>query len=204
MTSVQLNLFSEKITNYSNITTNIPGLKYIENFISVEEEQLLIEKIDTQNWMLDLKRRVQHYGYKYDYKARKVDYSMYLGKLPIWINTIADKLIHSAYINELPNQAIINEYEQGQGITPHIDCKTCFSDTIISLSLSSACIMDFYSITSDIKQSLLLQPRSLVILQGDARYQWKHGISARKSDQWQNQKLLRKRRVSLTFRKAII
>jgi hypothetical protein len=49
---------------------NISGLQYCPNFITAEEEQALIEIIDQQTWLNDLKRRVQHYGYKYDYKAR--------------------------------------------------------------------------------------------------------------------------------------
>jgi hypothetical protein len=51
---------------------------------------------------------------------------------------------------------------------------------------------------------LLLEPRSLVILQGDARFAWMHGIPARKTDQYQNRTIQRSRRVSLTFRKVIL
>jgi len=28
---------------------------------------------------------VQHYGYRYDYKARTIDHSMRLGELPQWV-----------------------------------------------------------------------------------------------------------------------
>lgn len=38
---------------------------------------------------------------------------------------------------------IINEYEPGQGISPHIDNINLFKDIIVSLSLSSDCIMIF-------------------------------------------------------------
>lgn len=44
------------------------GLTYVENFITNEEERELLEHIDRGQWLFDLKRRVQHYGYKYDYK----------------------------------------------------------------------------------------------------------------------------------------
>ena len=49
-----------------------------------------------------------------------------------------------------------------------------------------------------------LAPRSLVILSGEARYDWLHGIAARKWDEWDGHKYERQRRVSLTFRKVII
>jgi hypothetical protein len=44
------------------------GLMYEENFVSPEEEKELLEHIDRGQWLFDLKRRVQHFGYKYDYK----------------------------------------------------------------------------------------------------------------------------------------
>lgn len=196
----QLSLFSD--TNKNLI--NLPGLQYIENFIDPEEEAILVNIIDKQNWLLDLKRRVQHYGYKYDYKSRKINHSMYLGALPDWINFIIERLIFREILEYPPNQAIVNEYLPGQGITPHIDCRSCFEDTIISLSLNSRCMMDFKSIINEEKHSFLLTPRSLIILKGQARYNWKHGIAARKSDRWNNQKLLRNRRISITFRNVIL
>ena len=51
---------------------DIPGLTYIPDFITPNEEITMIASIDRQPWLNDLKRRVQHYGYKYDYKARTV------------------------------------------------------------------------------------------------------------------------------------
>jgi alkylated DNA repair dioxygenase AlkB len=51
---------------------------------------------------------------------------------------------------------------------------------------------------------VLLEPRSLVVLKGEARYGWMHGIPARKSDDVEGRTLKRSRRVSLTFRKVIL
>ena len=45
-----------------------------------------------------------------------------------------------------------------------------------------------------------LVPRSLVLLYGDARFKWRHGIVKRQSDTWNGQKTKRQRRVSITFR----
>jgi alkylated DNA repair dioxygenase AlkB len=50
---------------------------------------------------------------------------------------------------------------------------------------------------------LLLEPRSLVILRSDARYNWTHRIAARKTDDFQG-RVIERRRVSLTFRKVIL
>ena len=71
---------------------SIVGLKYIRDFIDQKKHDDLLRKIDLEPWLSDLKRRVQHYGYKYDYKSRHVDYTMRLGPLPGWAEEIAEVL----------------------------------------------------------------------------------------------------------------
>lgn len=180
-----------------NEAINIAGLTYISSYISAEYEEKLLKFIDAQEWNLDLKRRTQHYGYKYDYTARSLNTSHYLGDMSYWVDELCSKLHRDGIFIEKPDQVIINEYMPGEGIASHIDCVPCFADTICSLSLASACIMN---LTNDkIKKSIYLEPRSLLVLQDYARYKLKHGITARKSDNG----VKRERRVSLTFRKVI-
>jgi len=183
--------------------TEINGLLYVRNFIDRAEHDDLLSKIDSETWLTDLKRRVQHYGYKYDYKNHEINRSMFIAPLPDWAMKLVRRL-HGIYSKSFPDQIIVNEYEPGQGIENHIDCKTCFQDTIISLSLGSACAMDFIKYGGNEKKTLWLEPRSLIVLKDEARYEWTHGIAKRKSDIWQDQKFLRSRRVSLTFRTVII
>lgn len=178
----------------------IPGLRYLPDYIDEEHAKRLLETIDQQPWLNDLKRRVQHYGYKYDYKSRGLNADSYLGPLPDWLETQAAVLHAKGIFAKKPDQIIINEYHPGQGISPHIDVNF-FDDTIASLSLGSPCVMDFTKV--DQKVSLLLEPRSLLILSGEARYEWQHSIAARKSDAYQGMKIIRSRRVSLTFRNKI-
>lgn len=176
----------------------ISGLTIIPDLISQQTHDALLEIIDQQSWRKDLKRRVQHYGYVYDYKARKITPDLYLGSLPEWLNfsNLAN------WFQQQPNQVIINEYQPGQGISSHIDCVPCFSDTIASISLGSACPIDF-SRNSE-KYSILLEPRTLLVMQDAARYKWQHSIAARKSDMVAGERVQRGRRVSLTFRKVLI
>lgn len=177
--------------------TSIPGLRYIENYLSPEQENLLIKTIDEQQWLSDLKRRVQHYGYKYDYRNANQVY--YLGLIPKWLIPLCDKLVNDG-IKDATNQVIINEYLPGQGISQHVDCIPCFNDVICSLSLGSACSMEFIK---EEKLSVFLDRRSLLILSGEARYNWKHGIAARKYDLDCGVKVMRSRRISITFRTVI-
>ena len=183
----------------------VPGLQYIANYITADEHDLLLAHVDNGFWLDDLKRRVQHYGFKYNYRARRVDMSMRVGELPEWLKNLSKKLHQDKYMPEVADQVIVNEYLPGQGISAHIDCEPCFNDTIVSLSLGSSCVMDFTNkLDRAQKIPVRLAPRSLVILKDEARYGWLHSIAARKWDEWEGNKYDRQRRVSLTFRKVII
>ena len=161
---------------------SIPGLRYVPNFITEEEETKLIKLINEYEWLTDLKRRVQHYGWKYDYKARFINHHMRLGPLPHWAKLLAMRLKQNGLITEFPDQIIVNEYKPGQGIANHVDCEPCFGDTVISLSLASSCAMNFVNLQTKSQQELILEPRSVVCLHGEARYKWSHGIASRLAD----------------------
>ncbi len=107
------------------------------------------------------------------------------------------------YCRNLPDQVIANEYLPGQGISAHIDCVPCFDDTIVSISLLSACEMVFRDVRGPAACGVLLQPRSGVLLRDSGRYGWTHEIPARKSDIVNGVRTDRSRRFSLTFRKVI-
>jgi alkylated DNA repair dioxygenase AlkB len=187
------------------LAKEIVGLELYPNFITEKEEKQLIKVIDNSPWLNDLKRRVQHYGYKYDYRARKIDSSHYLGELPNWCRVIYKKMIDEKIIDFIPDQAIINEYEIGQGISSHIDCEPCFGDTIISLSLNSSCVINFEKyLNSKHKIGILVEPKMLLIMKKESRFNWFHGIPQRKSDKFNNEITKRERRISITFRKVIL
>ncbi|MFL5766102.1 MAG: alpha-ketoglutarate-dependent dioxygenase AlkB [Bacteroidia bacterium] len=183
----------------------VNGLRLIEDFITPEDEKFLLLTIDKQPWLDDLSRKVQHYGYKYDYRARAILENNKVGEIPHWMDCIIDRLISQQVVNFRPDQAIINNYEVGQGIANHIDCEPCFDATIMSLSLGSSVVMEFKDKENPkIIVPILLKPRSLVILKDQARYEFTHGIAQRKSDVFNNTKHERKRRVSMTFRKVVL
>lgn len=184
--------------------TRIPGLRYLPLYLSTTDQARLLETIDHQTWSNELRRRVQHYGYRYDYKKRTVEPSMYLGPLPDWLGKLAACMNRDALTASVPDQVIINEYEPGQGIASHVDCEPCFGDTIISLSLGSPCVMVFTSLRTRADVEMLLEPGSLLILQGEARHRWMHGIPARKADVVNGQPIERGRRVSVTLRTVIL
>lgn len=177
----------------------VKGLVYQDDFLSIEDEKLILSEIDNAVWDTNLKRRVQHYGYIYDYKKKNIDQDFKIGKLPDWLISLEERIRKDFNLENSFDQVIINEYEPGQGISNHIDCIPCFEDIIISVSLLSSCVMQFSKDTE--KHELLLNPRSILLLNGEARYNWKHGIKAVKNDKWLNTIIPRGRRISITFRK---
>lgn len=150
---------------------------------------------------------MQHYGYKYDYKARRIDQSFFIGEISNWMKFLCERLKVQNIIDFVPDQAIINEYIDDQGIAAHIDCEPCFGDTIISISLGGQCIMNFQREVTTKEQDkipLLIPPRTLIIMKEESRFKWYHGIPSRKSDKFNGEVHKRQRRVSITFRKVII
>ena len=71
---------------------------------------------------------------------------------------------------------------------------------VASLSLLSPCVMDFHHAPTGRRERLLLEPRSLLVMAGEARYDWEHGIAPRKRDAWHGLLVPRGRRLSVTFR----
>ena len=179
----------------------VPGLSYVPDFISAIEERQLIRTIDSCTWdSKSLKRRVQQYGWAYDYKFRKVDMNSWLGPLPDWAEHLALRLVSATLLDQLPNQVIVNDYRFNQGISPHIDNPAVFADGIAMLSLNESWEMVFWSHDSDERIPQLLNRRSVAIMKDAARFRWKHGIPGRK---YQSDGARRVRRISLTFRTVI-
>lgn len=204
------NLFENSSTNDEFImqqASKINGLKIYFDYISKDYENELVEMIDKNTWLSDLSRRVQHYGYKYDYKARRIDSSLFLGKIPSWLEVLSKELFNAGVIGFIPDQIIVNEYVDNQGIALHIDCEPCFEDCIVSLSLGGSCVMDFIknkNSQSTTKISLLIPSRTLLVMKDESRYNWYHGIPSRKKDIFNGITYPRARRVSITFRKVIL
>jgi alkylated DNA repair dioxygenase AlkB len=185
------------------LTAAVAGLDHVAAYLNGPDQDELLAVIDGMPWQTDLARRVQHYGYRYDYARRRVQADAYLGPLPDWADRLADQLRADGHAPPQLNQLIVNEYLPGQGIAPHVDCIPCFGDTVVSVSLGSACLMTLSHPAQGTRIDLPLEPGSLLVFRGPARYEWRHGIAARKTDRYDGRTHRRTRRVSLTFRSVL-
>ena len=110
-------------------------------------------------------------------------------------------------------QAIINMYRPGEGISPHVDLLRRFGDGIVGVSLGDGGVAMQFARTNtgedDDEFEVWLPSRSVLVLTGEARYKWTHGIAPRLRDKvevvdagegdgwmWQERGI----RVSVTFR----
>lgn len=206
-------------TSISKFIDDLPsGLIKLDDFVTPEEEEYLLQNIETdilndsvQYVCESLKQRtVLHYGYQFRYGSNDVDYSTPInnGILPNYLESVLNKLMRTDKFVLRPDQITINKYNPGDGIPPHTDNITAFEEPLATLSLGSSIVMEMKS-PDGLKASILLKPRSLLIFTGDSRYLWTHGITPKKTDVVSNdisgapEIIIRKTRVSITFRKVV-
>ena len=159
----------------------IPGLMLLPNFISTEQEYSLMSSVEKFPWDETLARRVQHYGFTFNYGLRACHSTA--PPMPPQFKSIVNKLMQpldlngskTTRVNEkqypatdpliprnlCPNQCTVNQYLPGQGIASHVDTHAAFDDAIISLSMGSGIVMEFRrerraARTSKIRQKELL------------------------------------------------
>lgn len=174
----------------------IPGIEYVPEYLDQADHDRFIAAVDAHPWLTSVDHGVQIYGYHYNHKQRA---AYRIGDLPTWAASLARRLYDEGFIASVPNQLVVNEYQPGAGFFDHVD-QAVFGDVIISISLGSTCVMRFTRTAPDVEKELLLEPRSLLVLTGEARWDWRHGIPPRTTDVWGGREHVRSRRVSLTFR----
>ena len=89
-------------------------------------------------WRDDLSRRVQHYGWRYDYRARAITPDMHIGALPAWLSRLAHKIYdETGLFDRVAGQVIVNEHLPGQGIATHID-HPGFGPTVCTIGMNQS------------------------------------------------------------------
>jgi alkylated DNA repair dioxygenase AlkB len=101
-----------------------------------------------------------------------------------------------------PNQVIANDYPRtDDGIHSHIDHQRCFGPVVASLSLLASAVMVFrQGHKKGPEARILLEPRSLIVLAGAARYEWYHELESTPVMKSIDLDVPRRRRASITFR----
>jgi alkylated DNA repair dioxygenase AlkB len=184
----------------------IPGLFLFTNFITEEEESLILKELDGSkpNWSMERhtgSHREKRWGVDHDLWSRELRPPKHA--LPDFMHTILIprlKLL-AAMKDCVPNDANAIEYRRalGDSLAAHLDDRQKHKEPIANLSLAGDCYMTFRNVapgrnTAVPVQRVLLRRRCLQVLTGKARYDFTHGIA--KED------LISDRRVSVTMRET--
>lgn len=204
--------------------TKVPStIYYIPNFVTEEEAKSLWDKVYSSpkpKWTQLSNRKLQNWG------GLPHPQGMVPEKFPKWLDDVCLKVkVLGVFGDCTPNHVLVNEYMPGQGIFPHTDGPLYFP-VVTTISLGSHTLLDFYrpiitdteektSLESRYHCSILLEPRSLVMVTGEMYTRYLHGIAERDADvldshvanlslcgtpYCEGQTLTRTTRVSLTIR----
>ncbi|KAK1647913.1 hypothetical protein QYE76_065718 [Lolium multiflorum] len=204
----------------------VRGLWLCADFLPSDDQLRLLAAIQREGWFSDASNQAMRFG---DLPPWAVELSALVrecicigdvdvGISPGWTNEDEDACpLPSDLLWREPlfDQLIANRYTPGEGICAHVDLMR-FDDGIAIVSLESACVMNFsrecaaYDTQNTQKHGesestnvpVYLNPGSLVVLSGDARYHWKHEINRKPGAQlWNGRELEQHRRTSVTLRK---
>ena len=158
------------------------GAAIVPHVVTEAEEQRILMRIADAPWLTDLSRRVQHYGFRYEYRSSSSGGHAPAPPFPRWASVIGERL-RPFFDGALPDQCIVNEYRPGQGIGMHADHPS-FGPNVVSLSLAAAWPMQFRprsvrpyargGLASD--EVAVLPLHSALVLRGAARTHFMHGI----------------------------
>ena len=177
----------------------IQGFSLRLDYVTADEERELIAHVDRGPWETDWRRRIQQYGLGYAGEHGKS--AMWLRDLPDWLLPLAGRVAKDAGFERFPENSVINEYIPPLGIGPHKDYST-FGPTIACVSLGSDVVMDFSHPEKGLRLPVHVPARSLWVITGEARSEWRHAIAARLTDVIGGERRARGRRISITFRTA--
>ncbi|KAK3119322.1 hypothetical protein QOZ80_9BG0717870 [Eleusine coracana subsp. coracana] len=207
----------------------IRGLWLCADFLSADEQGRLLAAIQREGWFSDAHNQAMRFG---DLPSWAVELSALIHEAICVGN--ANVRVDVELTNEdedscpLPSdllwreplfdQLIANRYKPGEGICAHVDLMR-FDDGIAIVSLESDCVMHFSQVKpgegtacdileqggiESMKVPVHLNPGSLVLMSGDARYLWKHEINRKPGAQlWDGRELEQDCRTSVTLRKLL-
>jgi len=174
------------------------GMVYETDFLDTAQERSLVDlaasmPLKEMNYKgYTARRRVANFGGKYDFEANRLEAA---APLPPELQPLREKV--AAWLGARPEdfvQALVAEYREGTPLGWHRDVPD-FED-VVGVSLLSEAVMRFRPFPpKEPKKAgvikLVVEPRSIYLLRGPARWAWQHSVAPTKS-----------LRYSITFRTA--
>lgn len=180
-------------SNSSNATKYfiyIQGVYVVNESITLEQEQYLCEQIDLAAWTESQSgRRKQDFGPKVNFKKKKCKIGLFRG-LPGYIRNTFESLKsnHGQILTDFHPVEMCNlEYvpERGSSIDAHLDDAWLWGSRLVTLNYLSSTVLTLSRPDGDkmsgddeevVEIAIEMAPRSLLVLYGEARYDWLHSI----------------------------
>jgi alkylated DNA repair dioxygenase AlkB len=162
--------------------TELPeGFLYQPEFLTRDEEAELLGRFAELPFAAfgfhgyTAKRRIVEYGWEYDFGTRRATEVV---PIPDFLISIRDRAAaFAAVAPEAIVEAVITEYPPGAPIGWHRDVPQF--ETILGVSLASRCRMRLKPYRAEGKIVwVILEPRSLYVIRGAARWRFQHSIAA--------------------------
>jgi alkylated DNA repair dioxygenase AlkB len=164
------------------------GMVYQPAFLTREEEKALIDLVASMpvkemNYRgYTARRRVLSFGGSYDFQAQRLNAA---APLPATLEPLRRKVAHWLGIApDALSQVMVAEYREGTPLGWHRDVPD-FED-VVGVSLLNAAVLRFrpYQPREPKKGhviKLVVEPRSIYLLRGPARWAWQHSVAPAKS-----------------------
>ena len=166
----------------------LPGLLYGDDFVSPDEESILITGIDSaplapfrfQGWLG--KRLTASFGWSYDFEDASFRET---APVPDWLLPLRESA--AAFAGLAPDdlvQVLLTRYDPGAGIGWHRD-RPVF-EHVIGISLGNPATLRLRRRRPGgfDRFSAPLAPRSIYRLASEARHQWEHSIAPMEVPRW--------------------
>jgi len=192
--------------NHTGLSLDFDGVLLVPDFITEDEEKILVQGCDSLPWDLSQSgRRKQNFGPKTNFKKKRINGKSFEG-FPKFSQFAQEKLRSEdllADFQTIEQCAIEYRVETGACIDPHIDDCWVWGERVISINLLSDSFLTmtrytgpkerynlrfYYDADADKPQEKVpmeqdsvsvqipMPRRSLLVLFGAARYEWEHCI----------------------------
>ncbi|KAL8581231.1 hypothetical protein ACOMHN_038331 [Nucella lapillus] len=156
------------------------GITIIQEFISPEEEDFLRDHIYQASFVVSQSgRRKQDFGPKVNFKKKKLRADKFSG-LPNYAKFLFDRMQTYPELSDfLPVELCNLEYcaDRGAAIDPHFDDFWVWGERLVTVNLLSDSVLSFTNeALPNVEVQVPLLQRSLIVVEGDARNVWRHGI----------------------------
>uniref|UniRef100_A0A671S4F4 AlkB homolog 4, lysine demthylase n=1 Tax=Sinocyclocheilus anshuiensis TaxID=1608454 RepID=A0A671S4F4_9TELE len=154
------------------------GILLWENFVSEDEERELITRMDQDD-----------FGPKVSFKKRRVCVGNFTG-LPAMSRHLVDRMSKAPQLASFkPVEQCNLDYDplRGSAIDPHLDDSWLWGEHLVTINLLSDTVLTMSldrgwgdMDDGEVRVAVHSPRRSLIVLYGEARHRWKHGIHRRR------------------------